>query len=60
MKDQLLTDLIQLNTTPENRKIFTQKLLASPILIEEFLGFILDEHKEFSAKAARALELVCQ
>ena len=60
MKDQLLTDLLQLNTTPENRKIFTQKLLASPILIEEILGFILDEHKEFSAKAARALELVCQ
>ena len=34
--------------------------MASPILIEEILGFILDEHKEFSAKAARALELVCQ
>ena len=60
MEDQLFTDLLQLNAKPENRKVFTQKLLASPILIEEILGFILDEHKEFSAKAARALELVCQ
>lgn len=60
MKDQLLTDLLQLNAKPENRKVFTQKLLASLLLIEEVLVFILDEHNEVSGKAARTLELVCQ
>ena len=60
MNNPLESDLLQLNTTPENRKIFTQRLLASPLLIEEVLVFILDEHKDVSGKATRALELVCQ
>jgi len=60
VNNPLESDLLQLNTTPENRKFFTQKLLVSPQLIEVVPVFILDEHKDVSGKAARALELVCQ
>lgn len=60
MNKKPLEGLIDLNTKPENRKIFTQQLINQPQLIEEVIQIAGDKKNEIAGKAARALELVCK
>jgi hypothetical protein len=54
-----LQELCAINTKPENKVVFTLKLMESSSLIKEVLQIAHQESNKVSGKASRALELVC-
>ena len=48
MNKKLLEGLIDLNTIPENRKVFTQQLINQPQLIKEVIQIAGDEKNEIA------------
>lgn len=60
MKPELIKEHLQINTKPENRKLFTQLLLFDDEILSNVVNIAGEKNSKTSSKASRALEFVVQ
>lgn len=58
MKPELLKELLQINTKPENRRFFTQLLLSDDAALLDVVQITEEKNPKTSPKASQALEFV--